>query len=457
MSTTKSPARPKYWLWGWLTSIRLTVFLLLILAAVAILGTVLPQKQPAEAYFASFGELWGTIIWRSGLGDIYFSILPPWFLGPVCLLALNILSCLINGLPRAWRRAFTLLTVEAALTLPPRGSLKWPRGTDPRGAAARIWRRELGRTRRQVLPGKEVFSHESGRFRPLGPYLVHLALLLILAGGLIGKFWGIDGSLPLMQGTTAQSFLVGPSDREMPLGFQVRLDRFQVEYYEEGSIPKEFRSDLTFTKNGQNPPGGAELRATCRVNEPVSFGGFTFYQASYGTQPEGPVRLQVIQGSRRESLHLSLHQFVTLPGGEAQIMLIKLEGNLEGYGPAVQLAYKSGQEHPAVFWVLKDHPEMQEPIGPYRFALEEANFQYYSVFQVKQDPGVPWVYLGFLLLLPGFYLAFFRPHQVWALVLEKSPQGDWQGRLLGSSPRNREDFDLRQTRLLEELKKGTPS
>ncbi len=138
-------------------------------------------------------------------------------------------------------------------------------------------------------------------------------------------------------------------------------------------------------------------------------------------------------------------------------MVVRVEGNLEGYGPAAQLAYKSGPEHPLIFWVLKDHPEMQEPIGPYRFALESANFQFYSVFQVKRDPGVPWVYLGFLLFLPGFYLAFFRPHQCWALVLEKSPQGDWQGRLLGSSPRAREDFDLRQTRLLEELKRGTPS
>ncbi len=455
MSTTKRQAQPKSRLWGWLTSIRLTVFLLLILAAVAILGAVLPQEQPAEVYLSRFGEVWGAVIWRSGLTNIYFSIFPPWFLGPVCLLALNILACLIRGLPRAWRRSFTPLSGEAALSLPPRASLQWPRGTDPREAVAGIWRRELGRTRRRVLPGKEVFSHETGRFRPLGPYLVHLALLFILAGGLIGKFWGIEGSLPLTQGETAQSFLAGGA--EVPLGFQVRLDRFQVQFYEEGGIPKEFRSDLTFTKNSKNLPGGRELRATCRVNEPVSFGGFTFYQASYGTQPEGQVRLQVIQGAHRESLQAPLHQLLALPGGEAQIMVVRVEGNLEGYGPAVQLAYKSGPEHPLIFWVLKDHPEMQEPIGPYRFALESANFQFYSVFQVKRDPGVPWVYLGFLLFLPGFYLAFFRPHQCWALVLEKSPQGDWQGSLLGSSPRARENFDLRQSRLLEELKKGTPS
>ena len=81
---------------------------------------------------------------------------------------------------------------------------------------------------------------------------MHAALLFILAGGLIGKFWGIDGSLPLMQGETAQSFQVG--ETEKPLGFQVRLDRFQVQFYEEGGIPKEFRSDLTFTKGS---PGAA--------------------------------------------------------------------------------------------------------------------------------------------------------------------------------------------------------
>ncbi len=39
-------SKPKSWLWGTLTSIRLTVFLLLILAAVAVIGTVVPQGQP---------------------------------------------------------------------------------------------------------------------------------------------------------------------------------------------------------------------------------------------------------------------------------------------------------------------------------------------------------------------------------------------------------------------------
>jgi hypothetical protein len=147
-----------------------------------------------------------------------------------------------------------------------------------------------------------------------------------------------------------------------------------------------------------------------------------------------------------------------LPGGEAQIMVVRVDGNLQGYGPGVQLALKQGAGHPQIFWVLKDHPELgEQPPGPYRFTAESIPFHYYSVFQVKRDPGVGWVYAGFILFLPGFYLAFFRPSQRWAVVLEQTPQGAWKGRLLGASPRNREEFAACRERLLEGLQQGAPS
>jgi hypothetical protein len=79
------------------------------------------------------------------------------------------------------------------------------------------------------------------------------------------------------------------------------------------------------------------------------------------------------------------------------------------------------------------------------------------VFQVKRDPGVVWVYAGFILFLPGFYLAFFRPVRRWGLVLAPAPMGGWQGRLLGAAPRQREEFAACQERILAELKRGAPS
>ena len=83
MPATRIHAKPKSWLWGTLTSIRLTVFLLLILAAVAVIGTVVPQDQPANQYLEFYGAGWGGLLWWGGFTRVYFS---PWFLVPLGLL-----------------------------------------------------------------------------------------------------------------------------------------------------------------------------------------------------------------------------------------------------------------------------------------------------------------------------------------------------------------------------------
>jgi cytochrome c biogenesis protein len=75
---------------------------------------------------------------------------------------------------------------------------------------------------------------------------------------------------------------------------------------------------------------------------------------------------------------------------------------------------------------------------------------------VKSDPGVWWVYAGFILVFPGLYLAFFRPAARWAVVLEGEAKGGSKVRLLGASPRNREEFAASLERLLAGFEKETP-
>jgi cytochrome c biogenesis protein len=447
MSATRIHSKPQSRLWKTLTSIRLTVFILLILASVAVIGTVVPQGQPAAQYLRLYGKNWGALLWWGGFTHVYFS---PWFLVPLGLLTLNVCACIVHGLPQAIRRAFKQLNGEAALNLPERGRVTWPADVDPHPEITTVWRRELGTYRRETLGDQEIYFKEQGRFRPVGPYLIHIALLLILAGGIIGKFWGVEGQVALDQGGVASTFHTGPKTAK-PLHFQVRLDKFQVSYYGPGSMPKEFRSNLTFLKDGREVS-----RAVCRVNEPVSFGGLTFYQASYGSEATGPVRLKLLKGKENQNIELSMWRPVELPGGLGKIIAMRVDGNFQGYGPAVLLAYKPSQGNPQVFWALKDHPELGEQPGP-RFVVESVPFAYYSVLQVRRDPGVWWVYTGFLMFLPGLYLAFFRPTERWALVLAKSTHGEWEARLLGASPRRREEFAARQERLLLELKRGTPS
>ncbi|MEW6387284.1 MAG: cytochrome c biogenesis protein ResB [Thermodesulfobacteriota bacterium] len=455
MSFSRSLASLKSRVWGSLTSIRLTVFLLLVLALVAIIGTLLPQGEPLDFYLARYGNSAGAFLWRFRLTQIYYG---PWFLGPLSLLAANLLACLVHGLPQALSRVSRPFTGEVAAALPERGRFSWPAEVDPHGAVVTAFRQELGRPRRLVFPDQEIYLVECGRFRPLGPYIIHLALLLILVGGVLGKFWGLTGSLALGQGETAQTFVKDPRRPEQALNFQVRLDRFQVRFYPSG-VPEEYRSDLTFLQDGREV-----RRAICRVNDPVSFGGLTFYQSSYGAQPTGPIRFKVCRGEDCHPVEAPWRRRVELPGGQAQIIALRLEGDLQGLGPAVQVAYKRGPGHPQIFWVSQNHPELAgKPGSPfwqpdeYRLTLTDLPFRYYSVLQVKKDPGVWWVYGGFILVLAGLFLAFFRSPQRWALILKKGEDGSWAGRLLGSAPRAREAFGERLTRLKERLKKGAGS
>jgi cytochrome c biogenesis protein len=434
---------------GALTSIRLTVVLLLVLALVATVSTLVPQDEPVAKYLARYGPTFGALLLRTGLTRIYDS---PWFLLPVGLLTLNLMACVIRGLPQAVRRVSQPFTKETALALPERGRFSLAAGQDPGHVVEPILRQELGRAQNLALDNKIVYLYERGRFRPLGPYLIHLSLLLILAGALLGKFWGQDGRLMLLEGETAKAFVL-KDNREAPLGFEMRLDKFLVEFYQQQGVPAEFRSDLSFIENDQEVS-----QAACRVNYPVTFGGLTFYQSSYGAQPGGPVKLKVCQGEDCQVVGANWRQPVTLPGSPNQIMAVRMDGNLQGLGPAVLLAYKTAAGHPAVFWVSRDHPELaQHPYsafyqpGPQLFSVEALPFRFYSVFQVRRDPGVWWVYSGFLLCLPGFLLAFLLPTQRWAVVLRRKPDGAWEGRLLGAGPRAREAFAAKTDRLLARL------
>jgi len=396
--------------------------LLIILALVSLVGTVRIQ-------------VFGTV----------------WFLLPLGLFVLNLTACLIRGLPQAVRRSRQRLTPAAALELPERARFSWPKNSNPHPQVEQALNRELGMVQKSAEEDRLVYYWERGRFRPLGPYVVHLALLAILAGALMGKFLGVEGQLALKEGESSKSFI--SEGEEKPLGFQARLDNFQVLYYPDGT-PREFRSDLTLTKPGQAPE-----QAVCRVNDPVSFGGFTFYQSSYGHT----VRLEVREGETSRVMEAQVGETMQLPGGKASFQVLEYQPNLimpggqggqgRNLGPAARLAYWEGHGHPWIIVLLKNHPELTDnQLGPYQFFLQDSKF--FSVLQVKHDPGVWWVYTGFILLLPGFYLAFLRPAERWALVLRRNQQGGWEARLLGAAPRARETFQDRLQRLQEILKKG---
>ncbi len=112
-------------------------------------------------------------------------------------------------------------------------------------------------------------------------YITHLSILVILAGAIIGIYFGYNAFLNLPEGQISS---VAYQDKgvEIPLGFDLRCDNFDVEYYQGADMPKAYRSWLTVMKNGKEV-----MKKSIVVNDPLTYEGVTFYQSSCGSVPNG--------------------------------------------------------------------------------------------------------------------------------------------------------------------------
>ncbi|MEJ2110866.1 MAG: cytochrome c biogenesis protein ResB, partial [Acidobacteriota bacterium] len=168
------------------SSLKLTVVLLLTLAATSIIGTVLPQNADPMAYRRAFGEILYGFFNHLGLFDMYHSW---WFILLLLLLAINILICSINRLNALWKIIFTRN---------PKYSLNSFRNTKNtvQFNVSRAWQAMVpaidryldGKFRSRVRQDSDsgcVFFAEKWRWSRIGVYIVHLGVILLLVGAVI--------------------------------------------------------------------------------------------------------------------------------------------------------------------------------------------------------------------------------------------------------------------------------
>jgi cytochrome c-type biogenesis protein CcsB len=117
--------------------------------------------------------------------------------------------------------------------------------------------------------------------RRVGYAITHLSMLVILAGALTTDLAKTEGQLPIWEGESS-STLVGPSAGPggeprvvATLPFAVRLDAFEIDYYEGTRRPAQFRSRVRVEDHGREAP------AIIEMNRELAYGGYRFFQSSY--------------------------------------------------------------------------------------------------------------------------------------------------------------------------------
>lgn len=272
------------------SSVNLTIVLLLLIVLLSIAGSLIPQQEAAREFARNIPSGWASALQKMQFFDLYHSI---WFLLLLGLLSLNLIVCSLNRFPVTWQRirakafpdSFTSLeNLSPALTI-----LTEERHDTTIQKLEDMLKKKYRKVEKRETAQGDFLYGEKGRFSHFGVYLIHLSILIIMGGAVIGSLFGFDAYVQVAEGDTVDTIELKGDKGAKKLNFTLRCDRFNVDFYEDGA-PREYRSDLTFLKNDSIAYQGSLL-----VNHPITFEGLRFYQASYGTVPDGHAQDQVLQ------------------------------------------------------------------------------------------------------------------------------------------------------------------
>ncbi|MGQ9668665.1 MAG: cytochrome c biogenesis protein ResB [Desulfosoma sp.] len=402
-------------LWRVLGSVRLALFLFLILAVGCLIGTLVPQGLSDREVMARYGP--GTARWLLALRmtDLYHSL---GFQALFVALSVNLIACTLQRLPKTHAilrnrddfldpAKLTKYKLHRVMEVPADFSKVRP-------TAETVLRSAFGHLQHLHAPADALaLVAEKGRWSRYMVYVIHVSVLWIFLGALMGSLYGFKGIMNVAEGETTQEIFLPRQRTMIALPFAVRCNDFDVSFYENG-VPKEFRSNVTVLE-GDTPV----LNASVRVNDPMSYRGITFYQASYGALLKR-ARVAFTKPDEGERFELDLPFGEALPFGatDRKVQLVDFTADFRGLGPAVAIATWKEGEQPSGTWILMNHPDFHgNRLLGYHVTVLASERGYYTGFQVKRDPGVPVVLSGFVALLIGLLCTFYVSHRklyLWA-------------------------------------------
>ena len=412
-------------LWDFFCSLKLTMFLMISLAVISIIGTVIPQGIPTQEYLAQISPVKIMLYKALGFFDMYHSW---WFILLLYLLTVNLVACSIKRLPHIWKIITQPVTVmDGALEKSLSNLVTIKSSDEPEALKDQVvafFKTEFADPIVTEADGAWNLFAQKTPFCRLSVYFVHLSVIIIFIGALIGSLFGFKGFVNIPEGESA-SKVMSRSGKEIDLGFSLRLEQFTVAHYPSGA-PKEFKSILTVLENGKPVPDYTNARVI--VNDPLTYKGITFYQSSYGNAGNYFFTVTDLDGKNPSSLTVAGQSSVNLPDGstlhvlEATNDVSQFEKGVSGAAVQVELHAPDGKTES--FVVYAKHPELniqhaqQHGAGPV-IHYKGAEQRMYTGLQVAKDPGVEIVWLGCFLMVIGIFAAFFMSHlRIWVRIKE---------------------------------------
>ena len=447
MSTVLDSKSFMRWCWRQLTSMRIALILLLLLAVAAIPGSLFPQRSqnPVQVrqYFIDNPQ---AAIWldRFSMFEVFSS---PWFSAIYLLLFISLIGCV---LPRSIEH---LKAIGAKPPLTPKYLDRMEFYTEMKKVDLDKVEKYLKKKHFRIRRDENSISAEKGYARESGNLLFHLSLVLILIAVGVGSLLGSRGDAIVNVG---DRFINTPTSYDI-LGFG--------KYQSEDSLPpfsltvKDFKAeydpvtnaaiDYELTVLTANPAGSKEMTRIIKVNQPLTYGSTKIYLQANGYAPtvvvkdktgkvifDGPTTFLPQDGN------LSSIGAIKIPDMQPQIGFVAsflptadrdpIRGGFSSYpevlDPRLLLAIWKGDlglNTGVPQSVYRIDTSKMERIGLKALVLNESyDFGEGSVtftgwtswvnLQIVNDPGKGFALIGAILAILGLLISLFtRQRRVW--------------------------------------------
>jgi cytochrome c biogenesis protein len=446
--------------WRFFTSVKLAIVLLIIIILASILGTLIPQQRSPQEYAVHYGSL-ASLFQSLQLTRLYHSL---WYVALLFLFALNIIICTLTRLnpkfkktihPRLESETKSILSLKINERFRKNSTLSETKNEFEKQLHSHRYRlrEKQDESRVYLLAQKRTLGW-------FGSDIVHLGLLIILAGGITSGLGGFKKDLVF---SSEGQILQAPQ-----AGFRLRLDKFETEYYPNGSV-KAWKSTLTVLEEGK-----PLITKVIEVNHPLSHKSLIFYQSGYGWNWENASLVISVRkkddSAFSQELKLRVGERKAIGDSGTQISVTQFipdfilnEKNeaetrsLQPNNPAAFIEGWQGEEKIFSGWIFANYPDFARLHGAKEtnlsLGLKSYGSSQYSVIQAVRDPGANLIWVGCALLMAGFFLAFYWPTREIKAILEET-QGKTEVFSGGISAKSLETFQAEFNEIMTSLRRS---
>ena len=383
-----------------IADLRFAIFILLIIACFSVIGTVIEQDQSIETYKLNypltnriFGFLAWDIILQFGFDHIYKTW---WFITLILLFGVSLLTCtLLQQFPslKIARRCQFFRTTQQFCRLNISTNLKHL-------LFSQLFFK-IKEKHYSIFQQKNILYCYKGLVGRIAPIIVHFSMIIILIGAIFGSISGFKAQeiVPKTETFHIQNVLNNGQFTIIPK-VSVRINDFWITYTKQTTIT-QFYSDISFL----NVDGNEIQRKTIFVNSPAKYNGIDYYQTDWN-----------IIGLRVKLKNSSIFQypFINLPNSQEKIWLTWISTN-EQLDNGLTLLIDNLQGYCSVYNKVGNfigNLELNEnlKLGNSLILIDILSS---TGLQIKADPGITLIYLGFLFLMLSTLISYITYSQIW--------------------------------------------